>query len=100
MFWVFFCYFKDNSTLTTARHTFSSRSEEANEDPWAIYTAQVSPLFSLSRTPLTPISPHPRTCLGTTSYLKRKAATYGQFHQPNYTTMQQAFNDKNYHSTL
>ena len=46
MFLGFFCYFKDNSTLTTARHTFSSRSEEANEDPWAIYTAQVSPLFS------------------------------------------------------
>ena len=55
MFLGFFCYFKDNSTLTTARHTFSSRSEEANEDPWAIYTAQVSPLFSLED-PAYPIS--------------------------------------------
>ena len=93
MFLGFFCYFKDNSTLTTARHTFSSRSEEANEDPWAIYTAQVSPLFSLED-PLTPFHSHPRTYLGTTSYLKRKAAICGQFHQLYDTKMQQAFNDR------
>ena len=49
---------------------------------------------SLSRTPLTPFHSHPRTCLGTTSYLKWKAAICGQFQQLYDTKMQQAFNDR------